>query len=535
MPVGSRQLGTPWNPIPISTASEFNSQVRSWWHINSGGCYYLTQDIDLLEVGSWWTPIDTFNGFLDGCGHTIKNLNVLSGAGGGFFGFVSSLSWIGRVGIIVGSGGITDNSASYKAPLARDFRGVAYACWATHVGSAGVATGGDRAGGLFGLCRPGSLITDCWAAVPIIGGSAGRVGGLLAFNESMAGASSCYFDSDVAGITATGGGGGAGAARTTANMQASSNWSSYDTIATWDITSGDYPRLKTITRSFFPVSDSFVLDVVVRNSPASCYILTQDIDMQGAPWDGFDFYGVLDGNGFEIKNFFYNTNPDSASKPIGQGLFQTLHEFAVVRYLGVTGANSPIRKGITIDTPWMGVIAGGIEGGIIGQCYVRSLFVNPGSNRAGVIAGFQGFTASGPNGHKMRVGMIRECYAAAEFTSGTSASQIVPVVFRGQTAAITNQVQSTYYDETLAGSVGVGNSQGIARITSSMQVQSNYIGWDFTTVWSIAPNQYPNIAVSSSIQHVEYPSRDLGSITRDFPSSGRRFYPSMILREFPKD
>ncbi len=260
--------GTFRNPFILDNATDVANMANDLlaWYAMSG-------DIDMTAHGLF-TPIGDeitpFAGGLDGRGYQIQNLDldhsaVPLGRAVGLFGAVVRANIV-RVGLLnpnVDAGEV----AEYKAPLVGNvLDSVIEECYVEDTGTGNIETDGDRAGGLVGLIK-GSTIRRNWAAMGFTGAIGIRVGGLVAFDNTLNSFSLNKQDTDV-GITDLGNGITSADVQvlTTAGMQARDNWAEpagatlqlvtaqlpdragafFDFYTVWipPVASTDYPRLR---------------------------------------------------------------------------------------------------------------------------------------------------------------------------------------------------------------------------------------------------------------------------------------------------
>ena len=239
----------------------------------------------------------------------------------------------------------------------------------------------------------------------------------------------------------------------------------------------------------------------VRNNPAACYKLGNDINMSGVSWtpiceDGSGttrFTGTFDGDGYVI----YGLSTDG----FYSGLFGDIS--GTVRNVGVIG-------GSVTGSSCIGGIVGDNRGGLVENCRFSGTVkddgvsnysidlggvvgVNNGTVRncynkatvSGYVSSGSAFYAGGVVG--INNGAVQNCYSAGAVT-GTTIGSVVGVNNSGGT------VTGCYYDKTIStvgGINGTDTSGATGKTTAEMQTQSTFSGWDFTNVWTITANNYP--------------------------------------------
>ena len=143
---------------------------------------------------------------------------------------------------------------------------------------------------------------------------------------------------------------------------------------------------------------------------------------------------------------------------------------------GIVGANSgTIEKcGIASDHVTGGAMTGGLAGinyrdGVIQNCYARTNVFAYG-NEGGLVG--------------WNEGTVAYCYSAGKVDGYNNIGGLV-----GHNDGGT--VSDSYYDKDVSGQKDTG--RGTPKTTSQMQTKSTYADWDFTSVWSIDPGQYPEL------------------------------------------
>jgi len=248
--------GTDVDPYRIGSVADWlvlTARPGDW-----GKNFVLTADLDfggagLNPVGNG-TP--SFNGVMDGAGHTLSNLKIdQSSSGAGLFVYVGSDGQVKNLGVV----NATIRGQLYVGGLAGINGGSITSCYAT-----GIITGDITVGGLVGE-NEGGTITSCYATGTVsgnelVGGLVGlngggtitscyatgtvnrtsSVGGLVGWTSSNT-ISDCYWDTQTSGQTTSAGGTG----KTTAEMKRQSTFVGWDFATTWSIREGvTYPRLQ---------------------------------------------------------------------------------------------------------------------------------------------------------------------------------------------------------------------------------------------------------------------------------------------------
>lgn len=250
------------------------------------------------------------------------------------------------------------------------------------------------------------------------------------------------------------------------------------------------------------------------------FVLTSDISLNeetaGSGWDPIGkqeapFTGSLDGQGHTIKNLWMKRPTTD-----GVGLFGYIRD-ASISNLCVEISGDGINGGYYV---------GGICGVAYNQCLINQCCVSgklTGSSTIGGICGeassnttFEQCYSEGSistnkinywyercSGIVGRGGIITNCYSTADLTGYDcyaiswegSASKCY---YSGKVSSSSYYFSCggtyTYYDSSnVTPKNNASNSQN-ARSTAQMKTQSNYEGWDFTTIWKITGGKtYPTL------------------------------------------
>jgi hypothetical protein len=252
--------GTQENPFIIQTPADLNA-IRN----NLSAYYELANDIDLSSFGNW-TPIDNFNGQIDGKGHKILNLKIPTGFSyAGFIGNTNKTFTIKNLGFE----NINITSENYNAGALVSFTSGTNVLIENCYVKNGTISAKGYAGGLIGNLRGTATVRNCFAILDRIYAiqyrSAGFIGALLnghtiencyavTYDLSSANATerygfsyyngnsvvnNCYWDKEVSGVTQS----SYGTGKTTAEMKQQSTYVGWDFTNIWGI-NGDYPYLQ---------------------------------------------------------------------------------------------------------------------------------------------------------------------------------------------------------------------------------------------------------------------------------------------------
>lgn len=239
--------GTPENPYLIATAGDMQ-QIKA----EPDACYKLVADIDMSEYPGNWTPIETFNGTLDGDGHALSNFTInTTEYNVGIFSMLGANSKIKNlifinpeisvsannsyVGVIAGqaitdsisnvhiynanisgqgaavTGGIIGQSSLNGIISASSFDGVIDLPNSTEVGgiagntrtntniyncsTSGVFTAGNTLGGIVGTTGTDAKVYDCHTDIVLK--AKNTIGGIIGNNGSRATVSRCYSEGTI--------------------------------------------------------------------------------------------------------------------------------------------------------------------------------------------------------------------------------------------------------------------------------------------------------------------------------------------------
>ena len=225
--------------------------------------------------------------------------------------------------------------------------------------------------------------------------------------------------------------------------------------------------------------------------------LTENLDLSGENWTPIGngsrvFQGTFNG-GFHI---IYNLTIDTSNRYCG--LFGKLQD-AEIQNLGIENAN------ITSSYNDVAALAGNAQGGTIANCYVTGTVKGKGA-----VSGILGSTHSSSYTTK-----IRNCYArVAIVKNGTSTKDLAgisgwneatsveiencysactgemrPVAgWSDGSAVLNNQFVNTYFDKTLSPDFSSDSGRAVlGRTSDELKSQETFDGWDFASVWAIAP------------------------------------------------
>lgn len=256
------------------------------------------------------------------------------------------------------------------------------------------------------------------------------------------------------------------------------------------------------------------------------FILTADISLNeeaaGSGWDPIGkkeapFTGTLDGQGHTIKNMWMKRPTTN-----GVGLFGYIKN-ASISNLQLEIIETGIRGGESVG----GICGIAMENSLISQCAVKGNL--SGDSRIGSICGeshvdYSGIveiteclsegTITGTSNYDCKVAgivgytsnnsrllSITNCYSTtsligAQCNGISYGGNHTKCYFAGKVSTSYTFFcggSYTYYDKSIIGSTNLGSTEN-ARTTSQMMTQSNYEGWDFTSIWKITEGKtYPTL------------------------------------------
>lgn len=225
-------------------------------HSNLSAYFKLAVNLDLGD--SFWEPILNFAGNFDGNGKTLQNVIVSGGNLSGLFGKALATSVIKNLGVT----GVSISGGLYTGALIGHNLGAVENCYAT-----GSLYGTSQVGGLIGF-QQGGTVRNSYSNVNVTGEGTSRIGGFIGRNSGTltncycvgqvsnytagytpggftgegSSSTSCYWDTQVSGLTTS----TSGLGRTTAQMKTQGTFSGWDFSSIWSI-NNDYPKLKVFS------------------------------------------------------------------------------------------------------------------------------------------------------------------------------------------------------------------------------------------------------------------------------------------------
>jgi hypothetical protein len=471
--------------------------------------YALGANIDATVTNTWnagagftpigntsiSTPTANFTGMFDGLGHTISNLTInrpntdIVGLFGTYSGTV-----IKNVGLIGGS--VIANSVSgggLAGMLVGANSGSINNSYAT-----GNVTHNQTAGGLIGYS--GGPINNSYASGNVTGGplaSAGNVGGLVGATAGLAVISNSYATGNVIGGYTTGGLVGAPMANITnsyANGSVSGNLigAVSGSLRVGGLVGEINAPNVTITHSYATGTASGMgwvgglVGVVVAGNIINCHTTNNVIG-------GYDTGGLVGRN--------YNSLVISGSYASG-----------VVTGSGPAGGLVGNSYGLTSNTSisnsyFAGKVNGyGYLGGLLGTFSGGNVNINDAYTTGSIAAGSGSFinTIGGLVGGSQGGGSltISNAYAAGNITTAGNVTAGTVGGLVG-VSGTTNTISNAFWDIQATGQAT--SAAGTGLLTSQMQQQGNYTGFDFANKWKINNGSYP-VLTSLPFQTVSFGS-----------------------------
>ena len=257
------------------------------------------------------------------------------------------------------------------------------------------------------------------------------------------------------------------------------------------------------------------------------FVLTADISLNeeaaGSGWDPIGkqeapFTGTLDGQGHTIKNLWMKRPTTN-----GVGLFGYINN-ASIGNLQLEISQTGINGGQSVG----GICGMARNNSLISHCAVKGIL--SGNSRIGPICGesvvdygsyvveikecLSEGSVTGTSGYDCIAGivgymgnyssnlLITNCYSTVSLTGGycdgiSVGGKHSKCYYAGKVTNSYDRFECggtyTYFDKSIIGTTLLGSTEN-ARTTAQMKTQSNYEGWDFTTIWKITEGKtYPTL------------------------------------------
>ncbi|MEX3625880.1 fibronectin type III domain-containing protein, partial [Viridibacillus arvi] len=300
----------------------------------------------------------------------------------------------------------------------------------------------------------------------------------------------------------------------------------------------------TTNMQFEASADTVFIDIhnaselqAIKGNPKGSYRLVNDIDLTGVNWTPFDFQGVLDANGFKIKNL--TLNHYGLFSTINNGVVKnlTIENFNITFNAGNVGAlagkteNSTIENvkvlnskvkgtyevglltGSTKNTTVKRVMAEGTvngtadTGGLIGTSYANNTIenaytnaiVNNSGDRTGGVVGYikdtlvlkNVYSTSAVKGRNM-VGGIVGSHDSTQYITGLTNVYALNSLVEGTGTAIGNIFGFSYRQITstaIARDDIKGNSSNryLKQLISQTDVENGLVGFEDSSIWKQDP------------------------------------------------
>ncbi|MDD3363843.1 MAG: S-layer homology domain-containing protein [Syntrophomonas sp.] len=275
------------------------------------------------------------------------------------------------------------------------------------------------------------------------------------------------------------------------------------------------------------ISDPYVITSArglndIRNDLNACYELGADIYLDldayasGEGWlpiGDFDnvFAGTLDGAGYTISYLTIN-RPNSQCV----GLFGFMDYAGLIRNIklenvsisgkdytgGIVGrgmgtiSNSCVSGDVTGTGSCTGGLAGHNYGGNINNCSADCTITGNGNNgglagynEGSIVNSYAGGSITG-NGNN-NGGLVGYNYGTCNITNSYAMGSVNGSIAGGLVGLNYGYVINSYYDQDTTQQNDT--EKGDPRISDQMKQQVTYTGWDFSSIWSITPNDYPRL------------------------------------------
>jgi len=426
---------------------------------------------------------------------------------GGFAGYLDA----GKVEKCYATGDVTASDSRSGGFVGQFQGGVLEKCYAT----GNVTPSANQSGGFVGYMQNGVAIRNCFSTGKVsvsnsfYGGFAGSVAGAASkiencyttsnhssgLNGTTMTITNCYFNKDLSSSIKTEG-------RTTAQMAQTSTYVNWDFVNVWEMdASTGYPVFRGMPKPsevtsvvYTEISTPQQLNAI-RNNLLDNYRLVADIDLTGINWvplgtSTMPFMGVLDGNGYTIKNLDVNLSAQDYVGLVGSshGIINdlTLKDISIVGK-DYTGGLAGYNAGTVENCSVIGnssVIGASYTGGLIG--YNNSGRVS-GSSSASSVSGAN--TVGGFVG-KVYAGKVEKCYSTGNVAATSSNSGGFVGYFQGGTIEKCYATGNVTPSSNISGGF-VGYMQNGAAIrncfsTGNISVSGSYYGGFVGSVGGVA-------------------------------------------------
>ncbi|MBI5103224.1 MAG: Ig-like domain-containing protein, partial [Nitrospirae bacterium] len=510
---------------------------------NLAGRYALGSNIDASATSTWnwngsiyngFAPVGNsttnFTGTLEGLGHIITGLTINRPAADfiGFFGYV--------YGAAIRNVGLENGSVSGNLDFVGGLAGYNYSGAITNSYNTGSVSGVTFVGGLAGLNRNGGTITDSYSTGSVTGSQS--VGGLVGQNW-LGAITNSYNTGNVIGDDYVGGlvGDSEGAISNSYNTGAvSGNYSEVGGLlgANWDGTITDSYNIGSVTGSYE------VGGLVGLNYSGGTITTSHN----SGSVTGYDDYvgGLVGANDAAISNSYNTGNVNGGDYYYVGGLAGYNQGDIANSYNTGSVTGSYEVGGLVGENDWstinnsysVGAVsgAGGYVGGLVGYsgATISNSYASGNVSGLNYLGGLVGYSD----------GTISDSYAIGDVTGGVESATIGGLVGINDYGTIGNSysagaVSGSYFVGGLAGEnwgaatysywdietsgtatgVGNGSATGVTGLTTAqMKVSSNFVDWDFATVWGIVEGMtYPYLRANSAVLTVNKSGIGSGTVT----------------------
>ena len=462
-------------------------------NVSDSAEYYLANDIELTGQ---WTPLKSFRGVLDGNGHKITGLYITEGLNDGYdaykFGLFEDISGSGEVknlgieGTIhvtdekLGEGAVGFSAGLLAGIISNDYNNPEGVARINNVWVKGdiiveSTLNQKSVGGLTGIYN-GGIGNNVYSAV--------KGAPMVATVQDFVNISNFYYDNNLY----TGESNSKGiVGKTTEFMQSQEfvdllNANKGEGIE-WIKNQGGYPQQQFKESPIVENINIYTVEDLeaISNNLSANYTLMNDIDLEGKQWtmigsEDNPFEGVLNGNGYAIKNLKYS----GGETAIGLISCST----GVIKNLGIEGA---IVEATGYMTDNVGSIVG-MNKGIIENSYAKDVNISPKyALRSGLLVGSN------------IDGQIKNSYASGVGSKGTL-------------AVGSGIYENSYYDSDVLKGNSSSHINGIGKTTAEMQEQAFVDVLNTNTLegikWVKVEGNYPEQANDNSSTEPEVPEVD---------------------------
>ena len=429
----------------------------------------------------------------------------------------------------------------------------------------GNVSGNANIGGFVGQLYS-AVIRNNYSNGKVVAKAPTTSGGLVGKNNGISNTIRNYFDAETSGQ----GDDTKGIPKTTAQMKNPTSYVGWDFSEVWSMTAevnNGYPVLRNMPNDNDINKKPIILIYTaedlsdIRNNPGESYKLANDISLSGN-WTpiGMDrpFFGVLDGDNHKISGlkvinsndrsglfantsvaYIKNLNVEGIIKGtgnvgilIGRADSSTIENCSTAGsvygsndYLGgligysyggeLFRSSSNATVITTDDSNYMGGFIGASDNAVVDQCFAKgNVYSNELSNKnyryfGGLIGSFNGtLTNSYATGDVKGVSFVSGLLGTTSsqiknsYSTGRANFGLFYYPWGGSPAAT-----SSYWDVNTSGTSS--STSGIGKSTTEMKNVTTYVGWDFNSIWEIAPDKndgYPYLRTAAQTFSADFSS-----------------------------